>query len=247
MTLQVPKNILILGLGYTGRFLLQTRPQEWLSTQVLTTSRSQGQNFVFDLLDESTWDHLPPVAGTIITFPLEPFAKAKSFFDKKKNDLGRIVIMGSTSCLQIDEEGQRVNEDCPITPSLDRVEAELYFKSQGAMLVLASGIYGPGRNPIDWVKKGWVGPSEKYLNLIHGEDLARILWAALKMGQPGTTYLASDGHPHSWKKLITHWQSKGLLPNRVGGPPSRRVSKKIDSSKTLEQLSISLNYPDILG
>jgi hypothetical protein len=48
-----------------------------------------------------------------------------------------------------------------------RYEIEDSLRKEGATILYLGGIYGPGRDPINWYQKGWVSNGETYLNLIH--------------------------------------------------------------------------------
>ena len=106
---------------------------------------------------------------------------------------------------------------------------------------MSSGIYGPGKNPVDWVKNGYVGKSEKFVNMIHVKDLAHIIFKAGERGKKNSVYIASDGVPLQWSHVIELWEKEGLLSN-VAEKPSKRSSKKINSSATLLELEVDLKY-----
>ena len=77
-----------------------------------------------------------------------------------------------------------IDESAPIDLTKPRVQGEEYLRNEhGAIVLRVAGIYGPGRNPLDWIRQGRVGPSRKYVNLIHVEDLAAICLAALEKGE----------------------------------------------------------------
>ena len=75
-------------------------------------------------------------------------------------------------------------------------------------MLRVTGIYGPGRNPLDWIRQGRIGPSRKYVNLIHVEDLAAICLAVLDRGYPSEAYNVSDGQAHTWKEICVTAQQR---------------------------------------
>jgi len=96
-----------------------------------------------------------------------------------------------------------------------RVQGEKYLRNELCHIVLrVAGIYGPGRNLLDWIRQGRIGSSRKYVNLIHVEDLAAICFAALDRGHPGEAYNVSDGQPHTrneiWPTAQQRWGEKRL-------------------------------------
>ena len=98
-------------------------------------------------------------------------------------------MLGSTSAY--DTGGSQeypppwIDETAPIDYTKPRVQGEEFLRTEcGAIVLRVAGIYGPGRHPYDWITSGRVGLSDKYVNLIHVEDLAAICKAALQCGIP---------------------------------------------------------------
>jgi len=233
-------SLLILGHGYTGTELMRSQ-----SEHAVATSRSESGLVRFDLADQSSWSNLPRASRTAWLFPAVPLAQVKRFHQQCGSRLGRLVVVGTTGALQIDRPHQWVDSGTGLSSDLARVEGERYLLRQGAILILAAGIYGPGRNPIDWVRRGWVGPSERFVNFIHVSDLVGIIHAALERGRPGQTYLAADGRPHRWRELCQHWHEAFGLP--IGAAKEgKRPSKRCRSEPDLEQLGYRLKFPDVL-
>ena len=111
-------------------------------------------------------------------------------------------------------------------------------------MLRVAGIYGPDRNPLNWIRQGRVGPSRKYVNLIHVEDLAAICLAAVKKGTPGEVYNVSDGQPHTWNEICgTAQQRWGVIPAAVKETPS--LGKRISNAKLRAGLGYTLRHPDL--
>jgi nucleoside-diphosphate-sugar epimerase len=125
------------------------------------------------------------------------------------------------------------------------VQGEEYLRNKlGAIVLRVAGIYGPGRNPLDWIKSGRVGPSRKYVNLIHVEDLAAICLLALDKGTPGETYNVSDGTPRTWKDICeTARERWGVIATVV--KEDRLSGKRISNAKLRAGLSYTLRHPDL--
>ena len=232
---------LILGFGYTASFLKKRILNKYPQDKVSSTSRTNESHILFDLEDPETWDSLPQADLTYWTFPAVPLDLVKEFLTKKKTHLGQIIVIGSTSGFLVNENGENVNEKSSLDLSLDRVQGEDYLRSQGSILMMASGIYGEGRNPLDWVKKNYVGKSSKIVNMIHVVDLCNFLLNASFLGKPGSLYIASDGNPQSWEEVITLWEKRGLV-SQVAYKESKRISKKIDSSSSIRELNVTLQF-----
>jgi len=157
--------------------------------------------------------------------------------------------VGTTGVLKPNEVDGWVNESTPWSTEMARVAGEKYLWGHGATLVLSAGIYGPGRDPRGWIAKGLVGPTSKFVNFVHVEDLCQIVLAAGRLGSQaqGHVFLAADGKPQMWKDIFAHLN----LPNQENGQKNlggrTRESKRVDSRKTLATLGIKLKYPDIFS
>ncbi|HEU5406686.1 MAG TPA: hypothetical protein VFU48_02895, partial [Nitrospira sp.] len=71
--------------------------------------------------------------------------------------------------------------------------------------------------------------SQKYVNLIHVEDLALTCLAALAHSDPRNVYNVSDGNPRTWVEICTmvehRWDIRS--PNsQDADSPGKRVSNK---------------------
>lgn len=240
------KKYLILGSGYTAQYLKPLILSKTKDCKVFETSRSNSSHILFDLSDPTTWGNIPKVDGTYWLFPASPEDVVQSFLKEFREKLGKLVVVGSTSRFSVTKDHEEVNEAWVADNSMDRVKGEEYIRSQKGIVVCASGIYGPNRNPKSWVEKGYVAPSDKYLNLIHVEDLSQILIAAMDRGDEGLTYIASDNNPNTWNNLISFWKkTEGITLH--GNPRVSKVkSKKINSSQTLGDLKVQLKYPNII-
>ena len=95
-----------------------------------------------------------------------------------------------------------VEETASVDLTKPRVQGEeLLRTSYEAIVLRVAGIYGLGRDPAEWIKTGRVKRSQKYVNLIHVEDLALTCLAALAHGEPGNVYNVSDGNPRTWMEI----------------------------------------------
>lgn len=235
--------ILVLGAGYVGRYLQKLCEQESPHSTVYMTRRSLGLAFQFDLARPETWSCLPDADITFWLFSAEPLVQVRAFYQQNKSRLQNLVVVGTTSTFLIPQSDMLINEKSAIDHNQARAQGEDYLLSQGAKLVHSSGIYGPGRNPLDWIHQGRVGRSENLVNMIHVQDLCRILWLASQKGEPGTRYIATDGKPQSWDSIIQYWEDQGLV-HHVPKRESSRPSKHIDGSWTLNSLGVTLRYPN---
>ena len=187
VTRQAILPLVVLGSGYTGRGLHKMGAPQ--GRTVYATSRNPLHNLAdipselrlkFELEQPSTWPNLPAHADLIWCFPATPLEQVRAFAHSLGAPPRRIVILGSTSAYEVsDDSGEYppswIDESAPIDVSKPRVQGEEYLREyHGAIVLRVAGIYGPGRNPLDWIRQGRVGSSGKYVNLIHVEDLAAI-------------------------------------------------------------------------
>jgi nucleoside-diphosphate-sugar epimerase len=139
-----------------------------------------------------------------------------------------------------------IDESAPIDLTKPRVQGEEFLRTNyGAIILRVAGIYGPGRNPIDWIRRGRVNPSRKYVNLIHVEDLATICLLMLEKGKPGEAYNVSDGHPYIWNEICATAQQRWNVET-AAVTDDRSTGKRISTAKLRSELGYSLRHSDLL-
>lgn len=242
--------LVIIGTGYTGRHLYrQARDAGW---HVFATSRNPDTHLLavasehrlhFDLARADTWHSIPTPAHLIWCFPAAPLALVQEFFSGRPQHSGRIVVMGSTSAYH--SAGGFVTEQTPLRHHLPRVQGEEYLRtSYGAVIIRLAGLYGPGRNVLDWMRKGKIRHTSKWVNLLHVEDAAAICLHALQRARDGATYLASDGSPRTWSDIMSRASSLWNIP--IPPPdPAQDSGKRVVNHHLLTDLHYTLRYPDL--
>jgi hypothetical protein len=249
--------IIILGAGYTGRYLASTLTTT--SFPFFTTSREPDKNLChvptdrrmkFALEQPSTWLNIPAQADLIWCFPATPLEQVQVFARTLDAPPRRIVILGSTSAYEISDPSADyppswIDETAPIDLSKSRVRGEEFLRKDcGAIVLRVAGIYGPGRNPLDWIRQGRVGPSRKYVNLIHVEDLAAICLLVLDKGKPGEVYNVSDGRPYTWNEICAtahqRWNITAAEAHKDLSP-----GKRISNAKLRADLGYTPKHPDL--
>ena len=248
--------LIVLGSGYTGRFLATQALGH--DRVVLSTSRDPDQRLThvspvqrirFDLAQPETWTNIPAPADLLWCFPAMPLDLVKQCATKLRVSSRRLVILGSTSAYDVSDSQEYpppwIDETAPIDPSKSRVQGEEYLRKHcGAIVLRVAGIYGPGRNPLDWIRQGRVGPSRKYVNLIHVEDLASICLAALERGSPGDVINVSDGVPHAWDEICTIADTRWNVPHSTGRNTDA-PGKRISTNKLNRRLGVKLHHADL--
>jgi len=257
MTQQTTPPLVVLGSGYTGCIVYrmgisQGRTVHATSRNPLTNLAGipSEQRLKFDLEQPSTWPNIPPGADLIWCFPATPLEQVEAFTRSLDTRPRRIVVLGSTSAYEVSDHSTEypphwIDESAPIDLTRPRVRGEEFLRTNcGAIVLRVAGIYGPKRNPLDWIKQGRVSPSRKYVNLIHAEDLAAICLLALDKGKPGEVYNVSDGRPRTWDEVCAtaqqQWRvtASAIQENQSSG-------KRISNAKLRTELGYVLKHPDL--
>ncbi|TAJ31518.1 MAG: hypothetical protein EPO64_02365 [Nitrospirae bacterium] len=246
-------SIVILGAGYTGRHLLALATAKGLP--VLASSRSPHnhllhipapQRIEFDLFRPVTWRNVPGGAQIIWCFPAAPLNLVAAFAEQIAPHAGRLIVLGSTSAYKPTGTSDTwLDESSAIDQTLPRVQGEEHLRlNHRAIILRVAGIYGPGRNVLDWIRRGRVGPSPRYVNLIHVEDLAGICLLALERARPGEVYNVSDRQPRQWSEICEVAQRRWNVTPLESEAHDRR-GKRISIAKLRTELGDPFTHPDL--
>lgn len=249
--------LVILGSGYTGLWIRQLAQQQALPIYASSRRPDLHLTYVepearlrFDLTEPATWPALPPDVDLIWTFPATPLEQVQAFASQYCNPSQRLVVLGSTSAYGTDRghaEGIApwIDETSPLNASLPRVQGEEYLRRHhGAIILRVAGIYGPQRNPLEWIRQGLVCPTDKFVNLIHVEDLAQLCLLALQAGQAGETYNVSDGQPRRWADICAEVSRRwGIVSPRQSAP--KESGKRILNRKLIDHFTHTFRHPDL--
>jgi len=261
VTRQTTSMLVVLGSGYTGRALHKMGTSQ--GRTVHATSRIPLNNLAgippkqrlrFDLEQPSTWLNIPAGTDLIWCFPATPLEQVQAFSRRLDAPPRRIVVLGSTSAYDTPERSTEypppwIDESAPIDLTKPRVQGEEYLREyHGAIILRVAGIYGPGRSPLDWIRQGRVGPSRKFVNMIHVEDLAAICLAAIEKGKPGEAYNVSDGTPRTWQDISTAAKERWGIQS-MNEKEDAATGKRIANGKLLAMLRADhedLRHPNLL-
>jgi len=252
----VQKTLIILGSGYTARYLWPLVAREY--PNVFATSRDPDthlghllpeQRLRFDLALPKTWTTLPDSADLLWCFPAAPLNLVQQCSEQLMTSPRRLVMLGSTSAYDTgdsqDYPPSWIDETAPIDLTKPRVQGEEFLrKNCGAIVLRVAGIYGPARNPVDWIRTGRVGPSRKYVNLIHVEDLASICLLALERGTPGETYNVSDGQPRTWDDVCKTAEQRWNVRSPQTAS-TQDAGKRLSNAKLTQKLGYSIQHSDL--
>jgi nucleoside-diphosphate-sugar epimerase len=181
------------------------------------------------------------------------------------------VVYISTSGVYGDRDGAWVDESTPPAPATGRarrrVDAESRLFAWGrecgvrCVVLRVGGIYGPGRLPLDRLRKGLpvVAEAESgFTNRVHAEDLATACVAAADRGAAGAVYNISDGRPGTMTGYFKAVAERLGLPQppEIGLAEARQrlspamlsyltESRRMDNRRMREELGVVLRYPDL--
>lgn len=182
----------------------------------------------------------------------------------------RIVLI-STTGVYGDCAGDWVDENSPLQPvaarAFRRVDAEAALQTwasehqRDAVILRVPGIYAQDRLPLARLKRGEpvINAAEAaYTNRIHADDLAMICDVAMRSAAAGSVFNACDGHPTTMTEYFNHVADfAGLVrPPQLtlvdaeqqvsaGMLSYLRESRRICNQKLLNELGVTLCYPDL--
>jgi uncharacterized protein YbjT (DUF2867 family) len=135
--------------------------------------------------------------------------------------------------------------------AMPRLEAEKIWRSIGANVLRAPGIYGPKLGLHKRLSDGTFrlpGDGSGVSSRIHVDDLVAFILASFSSGKQGETYVVGDIKPAS------HYAVAEFLCREMGlpMPPSAdinevhhtlRYNRNVDASRALRELHVNLKYP----
>ncbi len=181
------------------------------------------------------------------------------------------VVYLSTSGVYGDCQGDWVDETRQPQPTVDRAKRRLDAERQwqawsqrcGVPLVIlrVAGIYGPGKLPIERLRKGLPMVAEAdspITNHIHALDLLEIAAAAMERGGDGAIFNVCDGQPETMTRYFNRLADYLELPRppQISMQEARRQlsagmlsylaeSRRLSNRKLLEELGVVLRYPEL--
>lgn len=175
----------------------------------------------------------------------------------------RKFVYTSSTSVYGQTDGSWVTETSPTEPAVET--AKILLETEQALLeavgahafpaviLRVAGIYGPGRGY--WLRQYLNGEAriegkgERILNMIHRDDVAGAIIAALKNGQAGEIYNAVDDEPVSqlsyfqWLSAVLGKEMPRLLP--IEDPAGRRrelTNKRVSNNNLKAELGYRFKY-----
>ena len=232
---------------------------------------------VSDLDRPETLQDIPTKGATVFHFAPPPslgqqdtrFRNLLACFDA--NGLPEKIVLLSTTAVYGDCNGEWIDESAEVNPQTDRgrrrLDAEralqLWAEAHNVSYVIlrVSGIYGPGRLPVERLSKGLPILREDlapFSNRIHQDDLAMVCVAAAKHAPEGAVYNVCDGNPSTMShyfKAIAKALDLPMPPELDREQAEKQLSagmlsylnesRRLSNRKMREELRITLKYPDL--
>ena len=231
-----------------------------------------------DLDDESSLKNLP--VGNILLYYFAPPPKGGVIDTRMRSFVTRAlqsetnpekVVYISTSGVYGDCKGGWVTEETPPHPETDRAKRRLDAETElwkwgternvPVIILRVPGIYGPGRLPVERLKKRLPVVRERdapFSNRIHADDLAQVCMAAAIGIKESDIINVSDGRPDTMTNYFNKAADFLSLPRppSVGMKEAKKLlsssllsflgeSRRIDNRKMLDKLGITLRYPTL--
>ena len=272
----------IIGCGYVGERLARrlpgrvralTRSQAGAASLREAGIRAEARDLDENGPDAPRFDAAATVVFYLVpppgTGPADP--RLRAFLDAITGKPARFVYM-STTAVYGDAGGQTVDEDSPAGATSDRGRARLdaedatraWCTARGVPWVVlrVPGIYGPGRLPLDRLRRGdpvlpeaEAGPG----NRIHVDDLVSVcIAAATAPAARNRVYNVGDGNHASSTAYFNAVARLAALPPPPALPreeAKRRLgpaawsylaeSRRVDTMRMERELGVELRYRDL--
>ena len=269
------------GLGFSSLALIERLlPKGWKVSGTCQSSKSQDamrEKNISALLFNSS-QSCPEISQSIsvathllVTIPPQDSGDVVlNIFSEAIAEAKQLEWIGYISSTGVygDTKGEWVDEMSPLKGETDlnlkRIAAEKSWLNFGkgndlpVMLFRCVGIYGPGRNLLESVKKGSARRIDKpglVFSRIHCADLAQTLEASMRNIQSGEIYNVADDLPSPPAEAVEYacgllgLDQPLLVPYEKAelSPVARSfysTNKRISNKKIKQELGVKLVYPD---
>lgn len=262
-----PQRVLVVGSGYVGeelsRRLLEVGHEVWALRRRPREPRGQERPIAADVTTGAGLEQLPSTIETFV-YCVSPGERSDEAYRRVYVEgLQRILerlprarpLLVSSTALYGGNEGEVDHSTRPI-PAQDTaqrlLEAEaVALGAPGAVVLRASGIYGPGRTKLlARLARAQLSPAERghLTHRVHRDDLARALQFFIERPALHGAFIATDREPATLGAL-QEWLSAQPLPRELLSAPSREPragrssTERRLSSDELQRLGFHFLYP----
>ena len=223
--------IAIIGMGWLGEQIYSSLKEAGESVFGTRTKESTDTHSVVLSFPTNNYSSVEKANTFIICIPpskvnSEDFINFREYF-KDKN-----FIFISTSSVFDKSQGQ-VNELTPPLPTTARGKRNLGFENifSKDCIIRCSGLIGPRRHPINSLAGKYLDPSN-YLNLIHSNDIIKIIKIVLKSNFKGIIHASYQTDMTKKEYYVEYAKRYDLTPPLFTS--SKNKSLKVNS-KVLDQ------------
>lgn len=250
-------DVVVFGAGFTGGAVCDAALARGLTVLGVVRSEASAAQLRARGVEATTADALQvaadavgPATHALVTFP--PAGPTDAALAPLLAGARAISYLSTTGVYE-DLEG--VIDDAttlPTPPSLKYgavLAAEAQYRAVGAAVLRSPGIYGAGRGIHLRLARGdfkLSGDGSRYGSRIHVEDLAALLLASA--ATPSETFVVGDREPCRQRDMVAWLCAQMGLPFPASAPLSEvhetlRRNRRIDSSRALQRLGVTLKYP----
>ena len=264
------KRFLLIGCGYLGLRVARRLLEVGHSVSATTRKPSRAEQFRALGIDPVVCDVLDPAS---LRFPAADGAAHAVGLDRSAGVPMRAVYVDglanavralpaatpfvhvSSTSVYGQADGQEVGDDGDTHPVEESgkvvLEAERMLRAlrPDAAILRFAGIYGPGRllrAAALRAGEALASDADGWLNLIHVEDGARAVAAALGHAPAGLTCNVCDSHPTTRRAFYTRLaQLLGAPPAAFSDAPApEKSNRRIVGERLGHALGVRLDYPD---
>ncbi len=259
--------IQVVGAGYTGARIARFFAEKKQKVFALTRSpekaeilKSQGiQPVLADLTRPESLQGIPAAHFIVICpAPDESTDQAyEAIYLKgienylnaiKKNPKPFLIVYLSSTGVWRDQAGDLFDETVEPMPKSEKARilfaAEKQILKSGfpAAVLRLSGIYGPQRNRLNAFRKGeWPQGADRWMNVIHVDDIAAAMPVFFKNAKEGQVYLGTDDEPFKLSDLA-NWLAQNAGVKREFSFECFEGGRRLSNQK-FRSLGIELKYP----
>jgi len=264
-------NFLVVGCGYVGSAIAQSFRLKKQNVWGLIRSRTRESNLkamgvtpiVADLTKPETLQNLPAVHFVILSPAPDERDEASYrsvYVDGirhvlqaiEKTSRPQLVIYTSSVGVYGEHAGHWVDESTIPHPDSKRAEILLEAEHQvrqfgfSSIVLRLAGIYGPNRNRLQSVRSGELKTDKQdgYINLIHVDDIVRMIPVLMNRANTGEIILGVDNEPvlksefFKWlhDRLGKEWDEKAYAQKSL-------LRGKRCRSRRLNNIGFEFKYP----
>ncbi len=251
--------VLVLGAGYVGTAVARAAKARGLPVVATLRNEADGRRLegeditvlVAQGLDGDVAAHVHAGTHVVVAFP--PDGRTDARVAPALRAAHSVAYVSSTG---VYGEHRGLVDDTTAVPEPPSerarriLEAEAHYRAVGGTVLRCPGIYGPERGLHRRVLRGdhrIPGDGKRALSRIHVSDLAELLLAA--SATRGDTFVVGDlaPAPHiDVVRFICETYGVPLPPSVPLGDvhDSLRADRRIDPSRALAHLGVTLRYPD---